>query len=777
MAVLWIGSAQLSAAQPPTLGARITQAERILIATPKADVTGNQPFLVEIDRALRGAGKDGQTARIFSVGKGQRPPRFQKGQKYVFLLHKNADGKGWGLADTVVIPVTDDRVQVLVDGQPQEDVSLDELDELIVRHEYSVVVGPPRESVEGRWTLAMSQQGSDYFIWLIDISREPSGEFQARLVDASKVMESSTLKGGTIAERELRLELIANSDQFEFVGRLEQGVIRGNILVAGQRVLAARMAPSELTSMRKYAEAVSAPARDAFVAAVTQEESFEPLRTFARRYAVSPMALEALQELMRQAISQRKDEAAYRKIATEYVKTAHVWGSRMATRATMELGVALSQADLLPELSLEYLRSAERMIRDDDPREWMLVVQIEIGKRLLRGDDPEEGQRLLLNLRRENPFLAEVNWLLALHAQHTGDIDTAMELFAELSVLPMLEQEIGRILAASGNDGWREQMPSRILTKLWSERHPDNPDVRDYLDETYRRRLTAVAGPARPPRSAEEGTRVTLCELFTGTDHLPCVAAEVAVISLQATHAQSEVVVLRYHEHFPRANPLANEATDTRFASYLAKETPWIAVNGKQFSDVGGLLSRTPEVYQRLNQLVEPYLKETTVLSLDLTAQATDGIISMTAQAKGLPEFPGNLRLRLALAETELAFVTGNGLRTHRMVVRDMPGGPDGIAPERGALRYTGEVDLGQLKSDLGSYLARIETDLQTEMAEKPMEFQALCLVGFLQDIDTGEVVQARAIPVEGDVSTPKRAANSSSTPGERSKPSPGAPK
>src|SRR5882757_6619769 len=67
----------------------------------------------------------------------------------------------------------------------------------------------------------------------------------------------------------------------------------------------------------------------------------------------------------------------------------------------------------------------------------------------------------------------------------------------------------------------------------------------------------------------------------------PCVAADVAASAVESTYAESEVIVLRYHQHIPAPDPLANEASDERFSSYDVKGTPALYVNGKAFSGAG----------------------------------------------------------------------------------------------------------------------------------------------------------------------------------------------
>jgi hypothetical protein len=79
-----------------------------------------------------------------------------------------------------------------------------------------------------------------------------------------------------------------------------------------------------------------------------------------------------------------------------------------------------------------------------------------------------------------------------------------------------------------------------------------------------------------------------------------------------------------------------------------------------------------------------------------------------------------------------------------------MPGGPDGIEPQKGKLAYTGEIDMSKLRTDLSKQLAKIESEMNADFPEKPMEFGGLHLVAFVQDDDSDDVLQAAAVPVTG---------------------------
>jgi hypothetical protein len=102
----------------------------------------------------------------------------------------------------------------------------------------------------------------------------------------------------------------------------------------------------------------------------------------------------------------------------------------------------------------------------------------------------------------------------------------------------------------------------------------------------------------------------------------------------------------------------------------------------------------------------------------------------------------------LTLAEERVDLQTSNGIRSHEMVVRHFPGGVMGIAPVKGQLSYTGELDLVKLRKQLARQMAAAERENEQEFSEKPLDLKSLQFVALLQNIETGEVLQAAAVAV-----------------------------
>lgn len=755
-------SGSLVRGEEPGLSDAVRQAERILIVSPPEkdkdiDVPAGEQFLIEIVRVLRGSGTKGQLARITQPGDETQHPKFQAGKQYVLLLKKNQEGLGWLSVEDKALPFANGKVTYIDAGGEKTVWPLDEFQTLIAQN-------PPtkgavettqalRTTLEGRWLVGISQQENDFFFWLVEVTKE-NDKYQAKLLKASKVMEASTLKSFELQETEARLVFEADGQAFEFRGKLDAGIVRGSVGIEDRAVLAARLVATDIAQMTAYDKPKKTPGWDEFKAAATKDEPFAALRDFVRKQPGSPLVLDAYRALVTLSKAEGLDQPKFEELANEYLETAQKWGTRLEVKAQIDIGVTLARTNSFQDLAFKYMDAAAAKLGPDMPASWRLSTLNEKAKLLISSGKEGEGIALLQKLHTENPYEPELTYRLAQQAEKSKKSDEALALYAEISVLPMLERMLMQTLAQGEQKVMRDMLPSLAVQRLWKEKHGDTEKLDEYLDHVYETKLLAIGDEKVPPRPAGEGTRVVLCELFTGAQCPPCVAADVATAGLEATYGKSELIVLRYHQHIPGPDPLANDETQQRFEAYQGQGTPTVIVNGKNFGGGGGFLTNAKGVYQQLRKSVDPVLTEKSSLSLELSAKADKGVISISAKAMGLDKFPDTVRLRMVLAEDKIAFAAGNGIRLHEMVVRSMPGGVDGIEPAEGKLAFENKVDLAGLKSGLLKYLAKLETELAQAFEHKPVDFKALHLVAFLQDADTGEVLQAAAVPVTGTLAT-----------------------
>src|SRR5262249_17905039 len=149
------------------------------------------------------------------------------------------------------------------------------------------------------------------------------------------------------------------------------------------------------------------------------------------------------------------------------------WGPRMELRAHLEIGTTLSRLEYLPEVALEHLNAAHSAFASDTPEEWKRLVTTERGKRLLGAGQVAEGVVLLNRIREEFPYEADVIYALARQAEKEARKDDAMGLYAEIATLPLLERSLIEFLKVAGRPLPRDEYPSRVAGRMWTEIHGD----------------------------------------------------------------------------------------------------------------------------------------------------------------------------------------------------------------------------------------------------------------------------------------------------------------
>jgi hypothetical protein len=245
--------------------------------------------------------------------------------------------------------------------------------------------------------------------------------------------------------------------------------------------------------------------------------------------------------------------------------------------------------------------------------------------------------------------------------------------------------------------------------------------------------------------------RVVLVELFTGAQCPPCYAADKAFDALGKTYKPEDVVLLEYHEHIPRPDPLTIPAGEARFQYYFPDEggTPSCLFNGKPGAEGGGHYSGG-EKYKDYMAAIDPLLETPAKAALKVSASRAGNKINITAEASDVASPGEQVRLRLALVEAEIDYKGTNGIPSYRHVVRDMPGGPDGFAVKEKTAKQAVSVDLDELKKELQKYQDGLKKRNVTFPGKVPeMEFKNLRVVAFLQNDRSKEVLQAAQVDVK----------------------------
>jgi hypothetical protein len=176
---------------------------------------------------------------------------------------------------------------------------------------------------------------------------------------------------------------------------------------------------------------------------------------------------------------------------------------------------------------------------------------------------------------------------------------------------------------------------------------------------------------------------------------------------------------------------------------------------------VGGGYSGSPEIYARLADTIAEEAKTPPKAKIELTAAPEGESLKITAKATGVENPADSLRLRVVVAENGIEFPARNGIREHGMIVRDMPGGAEGVKAANGEFSLETTVPLTDVRGKLVAYLDRSERQLSEQYGQsfafgsRPLDLKRLTVVAFLQDDATHEVLQTAVAPVGQKFSLP----------------------
>ena len=278
----------------------------------------------------------------------------------------------------------------------------------------------------------------------------------------------------------------------------------------------------------------------------------------------------------------------------------------------------------------------------------------------------------------------------------------------------------------------------------------DKSDKKDEAKEVETRleKIPVVVAPPYPGRKGKSD-RVALVELFTGAQCPPCVTADLAFDALGKTYKPSEVILLEYHLNIPGPDPMANPDTEER-AKYYGKYiegTPTMFVNGKVGPPPGGRgEDAAQEKYDVYSDLINPSLEKPAKARLKAEAKADGAKIKVRVEVSDLAEPGDDMKLRLALVEPVVAYTGGNRVSMHHHVVRGFvgDGGQAGMVLKMKSGREVADVDPAAVKKGLAEYLkAAVAANGPFFGKEPAVDLKNLRLVAFVQNDETGEVLQA----------------------------------
>ena len=612
----------------------------------------------------------------------------------------------------------------------------------------------------GTWLVIASRMDAprEVHIAVIEITRSMGGDYSGKVLDSAEVaFPEATLAKTVVSNNSIQLEFrVGQGGELNVHGLLDGDTIYGNAATNGglQPVRLVRTDETKVSGPT----GVPTEGAESFEAARDSDDSVAKLKQFAKQFNNSPTALSAYITLLSRSKQTKLDEKAVSQIIDDFIKTGSRWGSRMERNVRLDSAAMLVQQKYLPDLAVKTLVPLEKESNDKDDKEFAQRLKFTSAMARVISTDEEiraTGAVALQELHEEDLLDHRLRVALAQHHDKDGDNNKALRLFAELALLPEGEMYLG---ALSQNDGQVSETAEQATVRLWESTNGEADGLDEFRDQVYESvihrmfKSSSAAPPANPA-----GKQVSLCELFTGSACPPCVAADMATAGLEAAYPSSRLIVLRYHQHIPRPDPLTNADSETRFAYYEGRGTPAVFLNGRPVQGIAGFFVHSKLMYEELRKQVDPVIDSDSKLSIQLSADAKEGQLSLNVKVDGTKDLPPTARLRLVLAEDVIRFDASNGIRRHEMVVRYMPGGPEGIAIDEGRLSFESSLDLASIKQELVDYLDRFEKSVGP-FPVRPLDLKPLHLIAFVQDDASQEVLQAAAIPVSGTLEYPETA-------------------
>ncbi len=245
----------------------------------------------------------------------------------------------------------------------------------------------------------------------------------------------------------------------------------------------------------------------------------------------------------------------------------------------------------------------------------------------------------------------------------------------------------------------------------------------------------------------DKGKRVAVVELFTGAHCPPCVAADVAFDALLKTYQPSEVVLLQYHLHVPRPDPLTNADAELRSAYYRVEATPTTIVNGKEGPEIGGPAQAAQEGYKELTTQINKSLEGEAKASLDLAVKRDGDKIVATAALTGLAS-KNAVRMHVLLIEDVVRYPGGNGQRLHHHVVRAVLGDMEVKLAKGDPVPHSFTVSVSDLRKKLADYLDNSNKDDPFLDDERPLDLKRLKVVALIQEKESKEILHAVQVDV-----------------------------
>ncbi|TWU11517.1 hypothetical protein CA54_03240 [Symmachiella macrocystis] len=766
VAMVTLGNfADLLHGSEPPLADLLPRAKRVLIATAQetADLREAGSVTVSIDRALRGRGRKEETVVVDHDG-ALSTVLFDEGQQYLILLQPSLDdAAGWTYVGSSVLPYKSGEVVLPVEeDQPADTVLLTDLIGLVDRYPSSPdAMIANRTSLNGRWVAMVSIQGRDIPFWVLDI-RDQDGKVSAEVVDFNNQNQSVHVESIAVTDGilTLRVVVLPVNSSFEhtyvFTGRLRDGKVIGNFIADKNAARPGKLRATAAKAMAQTGGVKPSLGLNEFSQSTIAEDEFAANKQFTKDFPESPLAMDTFMRMLKSETGRGLKEEEIDALAKSYIDNAEYWGELMRRQAVVDAGVSIAEQKKHPQLALKYLLEAEAFLSDTSPQTWTILVPFHAALMYQEMGELDEASQRMNAFHKLHPFEPLGAYYAAEMLESRGEFAGALQIYSELACLPNMKQSLDQTF--EGQPGYTPV--TKKLQELWDKHSSDAGDQAAFVGhilKAYHNGIRSFVSDQMEPRPPKPGTqnRVVLLEFFTTADAPLGVGIDVAVTGLTHAFGPSELVALRYHLPTEEPDPMAGPQCKERLNYYNSRVVPLMYIDGKQVNVEPGRLTHAATIYKYLRELVEPILVETVDIELKLNTTVEEDRMKIDVQALSASEFEDDIRLRLVLVEEEVAVETPSGVLLHENLVRIMPGGAEGIAPQDGKLAFQTELLLEDYRQQLLDELQSYEEMRSNLLGEEfkygiyPIGPVRLKLAAFVQNNKTKEVLQSAIVDLK----------------------------
>lgn len=546
---------------------------------------------------------------------------------------------------------------------------------------------------------------------------------------------------------------------FDFEGTFLDGVVIGSIGYLDGSVMPARLVATGEKTLARIPEFDPFDELPEFIKVQQSLVPEEEAQQFVKNNPTSPLSRMALLAIVEGHCSRKAPAKEMESAIQAALDSQDEWGPRCKRQTRFQILQMLEQTGYDAEFSLKYVDDLEKFATDDnslgenEARAFQAIrrrMKFRQAYSALQAPDAgarKKGRKYAQEVLKELPYNVGMILSLADDLRKEGELDEAISLYAEIKALPMQELILRR---AFSTESIKRITPSQRLVELW-KRADRKDDLDEYVASIYDQKLFRFMGDDKPveTRPDGKGNLVVLTEIFTSAHSPESVAPDLVASALGKTFPESMFVTLRYHQHTHAPDALANDTSEARcYNFYRLPGAPVLLLNGRNINGINGTMEQTSLFYEQARKMVVDRLSEETEIAISLTANRKEDTIQIQAQVDGADLSNTNLRLRIALAESNVSYTGINGIRKHDMVVRSMPGGELGVGVTDGALKFEGSVDLAELRKTLTEELTKFEDNQNRKFTSKPLELEKLHVVAFVQDDETRKVLQASVVPL-----------------------------